>query len=94
MHVAGSGRAIVRLSRAVDEGRVLCDSRGAAVARVAEMIGPVSAPFASAVPMTNAISRYAGRRVYGPAAAAGAGAPEGGRGRREHRRGGRRGSRR
>lgn len=73
-HVAGSGRAIVRLSRAVGEGRVLCDARGSAVARVVEMIGPVSAPFASAVPMTNGISRHVGRRVYEPA---GAGAPRG-----------------
>ena len=73
-HVAGSGRAIVRLSRAVGEGRVLCDARGSAVARVVEMIGPVSAPFASAVPMTNSISRHVGRRVYEPA---GTGAPRG-----------------
>ena len=73
-HVAGSGRAIVRLSRAVGEGRVLCDARGSAVARVVEMIGPVSAPFASAVPMTNSISRHVGRRVYEPA---GAGGPRG-----------------
>ena len=64
VHVAGSGRAIVRLSRAVDEGRVLCDRRSSAVARVVELIGPVSAPFASAAPMSNSISKYVGRRVY------------------------------
>lgn len=64
MHVAGSGRAIVRLSRAVEEGRVLCDRRSSAVARVVELIGPVSAPFASAAPMSNSIAKYVGRRVY------------------------------
>ena len=96
-HVAGSGRAIVRLVRAVGEGRVLCDSKGSAVARVAEMIGPVSAPFASAVPMTGRISRHVGRRVYeqgGPAADATTGRPRrgGGRGRaRPGARGGPRG---
>lgn len=63
-HVAGSGRAIVRLARAVDEGRVLCDRRGSAVARVVELIGPVSAPLASAAPMTNSIAKYVGRKVY------------------------------
>lgn len=63
-HVAGSGRVIVRLVRAVEEGRVLYDSRRSAVARVAELIGPVSAPFASAVPMTSGISRHVGRKVY------------------------------
>ena len=64
VHVAGSGRAIVRLSRPVDEGRVLCDRRSSAVARVVELIGPVSAPLASAAPMSNSISKYVGRRVY------------------------------
>ena len=63
-HVAGSGRAIVRLVRAVDEGAVLCDRRSSAVARVVELIGPVSAPLASASAMTNSISKYVGRRVY------------------------------
>lgn len=63
-HVAGSGRAIVRLVRAVDEGAVLCDRRSSAVARVVELIGPVSAPLASASAMTNNISKYVGRRVY------------------------------
>lgn len=63
-HVAGSGRAIVRLVRAVDEGAVLCDRRSSAVARVVELIGPVSAPLASAAVMTNSISKYVGRRVY------------------------------
>lgn len=54
----------MRLSRAVDEGRVLCDRRSSAVARVVELIGPVSAPFASAAPMSNSIAKYVGRRVY------------------------------
>lgn len=71
VHVAGSGRAIVRLSRAVDEGRVLCDRRSSAVARVVELIGPVSAPFASAAPMSNSISKYVGRRVYESAGSGG-----------------------
>lgn len=63
-HVAGSGRVIVRLARAVDEGSVLCDRRGSAVARVAELVGPVSAPLASASAMTNSIARHVGRAVY------------------------------
>lgn len=63
-HVAGSGRVIVRLARAVDEGSVLCDRRGSAVAKVAELIGPVSAPLASASAMTNSIARHVGRAVY------------------------------
>lgn len=87
-HVAGSGRVIVRLARAVDEGSVLCDRRGSAVARVAELIGPVSAPLASASSMTNSIARHVGRAVYEAA-----GRPRGedrraGRAREDRRRGG------
>ena len=63
-HVAGSGRVIVRLARAVDEGSVLYDRGGSAVAKVAELVGPVSAPLASASAMTNSIARHVGRAVY------------------------------
>ena len=63
-HVAGSGRVIVRLASAVDEGSVLCDRQGSAVAKVAELIGPVSAPLASASAMTNSIAKHVGRAVY------------------------------
>ena len=96
-HVAGSGRVIVRLARAVDEGSVLCDRRGSAVARVAELVGPVSAPLASASAMTNSIARHVGRAVYeaaerpredGRRRGGGGGGGGGGRPREDGRRGG------
>ena len=94
-HVAGSGRVIVRLARAVDEGSVLCDRRGSAVAKVAELIGPVSAPLASASAMTNSIARHVGRAVYEAAGERpredrrrGGGGVGGGRPREDRRRGG------
>ncbi|MDA7939898.1 MAG: hypothetical protein MPI95_03500 [Nitrosopumilus sp.] len=66
MHIAGSGRVIVRLSAGAREGQVLCDEGGTRVARIAEIIGPTAAPFASAAPLTNSISRHVGRRVFAP----------------------------
>lgn len=64
MHLAGSGRVIVRLTERLAEGQVLCDLKGTRVAKVMELIGPVSRPFASASALTNSPKRYVGRSVY------------------------------
>ena len=50
MHLANSGRVIVRLNSEVPEGQILCDSNSQKIAKVTELIGPVSSPFASAIP--------------------------------------------
>lgn len=63
LHVAGSGRVIVKISGEVSEGDILCDSRGAKVALVREIIGPVAAPYASAEQLTNNIKRHLGATV-------------------------------
>lgn len=65
-HLAGSGRVIIRLKKALPEGQILCDERNAKIAKVVELIGPVSSPFASALPLTNKIKRYEGRGVFAP----------------------------
>ncbi len=62
LHVAGSGRVIVRLTSSVPEGSILHDKRRR-VARVREVIGPVRAPYASAEPMTNNMRRHLGATV-------------------------------
>ena len=63
LHIAGSGRVIVRLTGGASEGDILCDSQGTRVARIREIIGPVDAPYASAEPITNSIRRYIGGTV-------------------------------
>ena len=63
-HLAGSGRVIIRLKRSLDEGNFVCDDTGRKIAKVTELIGPVSRPFASAIPMTNNIKKYTGKKVY------------------------------
>lgn len=63
LHVAGSGRVIVRLTGAAAEGDVLCNSKGRRIARIRELIGPVRAPYASAESLTNNIDRYLGASV-------------------------------
>ena len=55
MHLAGSGRVIIQLSKELVEGEILCDEKGTRVAKVMELIGPMKRPFASATPLTNNI---------------------------------------
>ena len=64
MHLAGSGRVIVQLSTELVEGQILCDKTGTRVAKVNELIGPISRPFASATPLTNNIKKYIGKKIY------------------------------
>ena len=63
-HVAKSGRIIISLVDALSDGSTLCDNSGNKIARVMEVIGPVSKPFASAIPLTNNISPHIGKNVF------------------------------
>ena len=58
MHLAGSGRVIIQLSKELVEGQILTDAKGTRVAKVMELIGPVRRPFASASPLTNNLKKY------------------------------------
>ena len=62
MHLANSGRVIVRLNSEVPEGQILCDSNSQKIAKVTELIGPVSSPFASAIPLTNNLRKINGKK--------------------------------
>ena len=64
MHIANSGRVIVRLSKEIKEGQVLCDKNNQKIGRVTEMIGPVKSPFASVVPLTNNLKKISGIKVF------------------------------
>ena len=64
MHLAGSGRVIVQLSKELVEGQILCDNKGTRVAKVMELIGPIKRPFASATPLTNNIKKFIGKHVF------------------------------
>lgn len=72
MHLAKSGRLIVKLNSqgaGVRSGEMLVDSAGRKVGKVAELIGPVGAPYASVIPVTDRTGRLAGQKVFagGPA---------------------------
>ena len=64
LHIANSGRVIVRLSREIKEGQILCDKNNQKIGRVTELIGPVKNPFASAIPLTNNFKKISGTKVF------------------------------
>ena len=67
MHLAKSGRLVVKLNSAgagLRAGELLVDASGRRVGRVAELIGPVSSPYASVIPMTDRTGRLAGTKVF------------------------------
>ncbi len=64
LHIANSGRVIVRLSKEIKEGQILCDKNNQKIGRVTELIGPISNPFASAIPLTNNLRKVSGTKVF------------------------------
>ena len=64
LHLAKSGRVIVRLSQVIKEGQILCDKDGHKIAKVTELIGPVSNPYASGIPLSNNIKKFTGSKIF------------------------------
>ena len=64
LHLASSGRVIIRLTKHLRDNQIVVDGSGVKVAKVSEMIGPVDAPYASAVPLTNNIKKQIGKKVF------------------------------
>ena len=64
LHLANSGRVIVRLSNTVSAGQILCDERSTKIAKVTELIGPVAKPYASAISLTNNIKKFVGKKMF------------------------------
>ena len=64
MHLANSGRVIVRLSKIVSQDQILCDENSTKVAKVTELIGPVAKPYASAMSLTNNIKKFVGKKMF------------------------------
>jgi len=64
LHLATSGRVIVRLSKIVTQDQILCDEKSTKVAKVTELIGPVAKPYASAMSLTNNIKKFVGKKMF------------------------------
>ena len=64
MHLANSGRVIIKLSKGITEGQLLCNESSQKIAKVTELIGPVKNPYASAIPLTNNLKKISGMKVF------------------------------
>ena len=64
LHLANSGRVIVRLSKVIQQDQILCDENSTKVAKVTELIGPVAKPYASAISLTNNIKKFVGKKMF------------------------------
>jgi len=69
LHIAKSGRIIIKSSKSSDvaglsRGTILVDAKGRSVAKVIELIGPVSSPYISALPLTDRVKKYVGTTLY------------------------------
>ena len=64
LHLANSGRVIVRLSKVVQQDQILCDESSTKVARITELIGPVAKPYASAISLTNNVKKFVGKKMF------------------------------
>ena len=64
MHIASSGRVIVKLSQDTNHEKILCDEKGVRLARISELIGPVSMPYASSISLTNNVKKFVGKKVF------------------------------
>ena len=64
LHLANSGRVIVRLSNTVSAGQIICDESSTKVAKVTELIGPVAKPYAAAMSLTNNIKKFVGKKMF------------------------------
>ena len=64
LHLAKSGRVIVRLSQVIKEGQILCDKDGHKIAKVTELIGPVTSPYASGIPLSNNVKKFISSKIF------------------------------
>ena len=64
LHLARSGRLILKASVPVKEGSILVDEKGRRTGKVQEIIGPASGPYLSAEPFTDRIERLVGTKLY------------------------------
>lgn len=64
MHLARSGRIMVKLTAEARPGEILIDAAGRRVGKISELIGPVKAPYASVIPMTDRTARLVGAKVF------------------------------
>ena len=63
LHLAKSGRMIIRVNEKIEPGTLLIDSNEKNVGKVVEMIGAVRSPYVSAIPLNSSTTNISGVKV-------------------------------
>jgi len=63
IHLAKSGRLIIQLRQIAFEGQVIIDDKNIKIGKIMEIIGSVSKPYASALPLINITKYHIGKQV-------------------------------
>ncbi len=64
LHMAKSGRLIIKVDREARTGQFIFEKSGHKVAKVAEVIGPTRSPYISALPISDRVNRVVGKEVF------------------------------
>jgi rRNA processing protein Gar1 len=64
LHLARSGRLILKAGSQVRDGSILVDGEGRKTCKVIETIGPVASPYLSTQPLTERIERVLGQKLF------------------------------
>ena len=63
IHLARSGRLIIRLRTITFEGQIIIDNQNTKIGRVMEIIGPITKPYASVQPLIEITKSHIGKDV-------------------------------
>ena len=64
IHVAKSGRLVIKAKGDIRTGEFVFDERGNQVGKVLEVIGPTRSPYLTVIPANEQSKRVIGRLVY------------------------------
>ena len=64
MHIAKSGRLIIKCEDTTSPNTFILDKRGNKIAKIQEIFGPINSPYISAITLSDKAKRVIGKKVY------------------------------
>tara|TARA_B100000749_G_C18436250_1_gene470187 strand:+ start:1321 stop:1542 length:222 start_codon:yes stop_codon:yes gene_type:complete len=64
MHIAKSGRLIIKCESETSANSFIFDKRGNKIAKIQEIFGPINSPYISAITLSEKAKRVIGKKVY------------------------------
>ncbi len=64
VHLARSRRLIIKLECIIEEGQYVYNNNNLKIGKINEIIGPISNPYASAIPLTGIDKNSIGKNIF------------------------------